>query len=66
MMVLNEVTPGGVQRREVWPDDVAVVSTLSKGGGSEITTIDGKRFDVVEDVAEVFALLEESDGAWGE
>ena len=67
MMVLNEVTPGGLSRREIWPDDVLCVSNVPGSGfGAEIETIDGKRFSVIEDVGEVFALMEESDGAGDE
>ena len=63
MMVLNEVTPGGLRRLELWPDDVHVVSNVpGAGAGSEIETIDGRRFFVCEDVGEVFARLEGSDG----
>jgi hypothetical protein len=67
MMVLNEVTSAGVRRLELWPDDVACVSSVpTVPGTSEIDTIDGRRFRVAEGVSEVFARLEASDGEWGE
>jgi len=67
MIVLNEVSGNGMRRLELWPDDVADVTTLSWGGGSEVNTIDGRRFHVVEDVAEVFTRLEASErDGWDE
>jgi len=64
VLVLNELTEKGMRRLEIWPDDVLAVSSVPQGpGASEIDTIDGRRFLVAEDVGEVFARLEESDGA---
>ena len=62
MIILNELLSGGTRTIELWPDDVAVVSTLSMGGGSEVRMIDNRVYYVAEDVAEVFTKLEESDG----
>jgi hypothetical protein len=51
---------------EVHADDVEVVSNRPMRFGSEIRTIDGRVFHVAEDVGEVFAMLEESDGDEGD
>lgn len=63
MIALNEITEGGLRRLELIADDVTVVTTLPMRAGAEIRTIDGRVFRVAEDVAEVFAILEESDGS---
>lgn len=63
MIVLNEVTPGGLRRLELYGDDVSCVSNVPGApGGAEIEMIDGRRFYVVEDVATVFGQLDGEDG----
>lgn len=62
MIVLNQIARNGVRRLELYADDVAVVSSVPGAiGGSEIETIDSRRFYVAESVADVHCLLEESD-----
>jgi hypothetical protein len=61
VLVLNEVTEKGVRRLELWPDDVLDVSNVPGAPiGSEVNTIDGRRYRVAEEVGEVFARLEDS------
>jgi hypothetical protein len=63
VLVLNEMTEKGLRRLELWPDDVLDVSNVPGAPiGSEVNTIDGRRYRVAEEVGEVFARLEESDG----
>jgi hypothetical protein len=66
VIVLNELTGGGMRRLELWPDDVSAVSSTHRSEGAEVMTIDGKRFAVAETVMEVFDKLEESDEQWDE
>jgi hypothetical protein len=65
MIVLSELTGDGVRRLELWPDDVACVSSIPMvPGAAEVDTIDGRRFWVAEGVSDVFAMMDESDGEW--
>lgn len=66
MIVLNELIwrPGGgrlLRLLELWPDDIAVVSGRPMREGSEVRTIDGRVFNVAEDVSEVLAILESGE-----
>jgi hypothetical protein len=67
MIVLSELMNEGVRRLELWPDDVACVSSIpTVPGAAEIDTIDGRRFWVAEGVSDVFAAMDASDGEWDE
>jgi len=62
MIVLNELIGQGVRRLELYADDVASVSNIPGAtSGSEVGTIDGRRFYVCEGVGEVWERLEGGD-----
>jgi hypothetical protein len=65
MIVLNELIGTGVRRLELYADDVAEVSSIPGAiSGSEVQTIDNRRFTVCEGVAEVFEQLEGGEPLW--
>ena len=64
MIVLNELIEMGVRRLELYADDVESVASIPGAiTGSEVQTIDKRRFYVFEGVAEVFERLEGDDAS---